>query len=367
MYTRNFGKDNFVLGDVARINAASLPRPVKMAWSSFPCQDLSLAGWRNGITAKHSGVFWAFWRLMHDLARERPPMIVVENVTGLLYGDSFTGLCEAIAALGMQFGALVMDASQFLPQSRSRVFLVALDERVDCSSLVSMQPVPNWAPKALLKAYERLTGSVRALWRWWWLPLPEEPRPSIAGMIEEEPTLVDWNTSEQTQRLLDMMSDSNKEKVQKAVRARHRQIGFLYKRIRNDRQRAEVRFDGVAGCLRTPQGGSSRQTVVVIEDGSVRTRLLSPREAARLMGVPDSFALPDHYNNAYKAMGDAVAVPVVSWLSEKLLLPMAMLLPDGSRAMPLAKNHSQFHARAERRALQWMNLQTQRSAPVQQS
>jgi DNA (cytosine-5)-methyltransferase 1 len=89
------------------------------------------------------------------------------------------------------------------------------------------------------------------------------------------------------------------------------------------RQRLELRFDGVAGCLRTPAGGSSRQVLVIVEGGAVKTRLLGAREAARLMGAPENFKLPGSYNAAYKAMGDAVAVPVARWLAEHLLAPLA--------------------------------------------
>ena len=47
-------------------------------------------------------------------------------------------------------------------------------------------------------------------------------------------------------------------------------VGAVYRRTRPDengikRQRAEVRFDDVAGCLRTPAGGSSRQIILVVE------------------------------------------------------------------------------------------------------
>jgi DNA (cytosine-5)-methyltransferase 1 len=120
-----------------------------------------------------------------------------------------------------------------------------------------------------------------------------------------------------------MMSPINLQKVQQASMKSERSVGFLYKRTRNGQQRAEVRFDGIAGCLRTPTGGSSRQTLVIVEDGEVRTRLISPREAARLMGVDDGFSLPDAYNDAYHAMGDGVAVPAVRWLSDHLLAPIA--------------------------------------------
>ena len=87
--------------------------------------------------------------------------------------------------------------------------------------------------------------------------------------------------------------------------------------------RAEIRFDGVAGCLRTPGGGSSRQFIMVVEGESVRTRLLSGREAARLMGLPDEYKLPANYNEAYHLMGDGLAVPVVRHLADNLLGPLA--------------------------------------------
>jgi DNA (cytosine-5)-methyltransferase 1 len=87
-------------------------------------------------------------------------------------------------------------------------------------------------------------------------------------------------------------------------------------------QRAEIRFDDVAGCLRTPAGGSSRQTIMLIDGKKVRSRLLSPREAARLMGLPEEYVLPNNYNEAYHLAGDGVAVPVVSFLAMNIFEPI---------------------------------------------
>ena len=87
-----------------------------------------------------------------------------------------------------------------------------------------------------------------------------------------------------------------------------------------------MRTDGIAGCLRTPRGGSSRQIVLIAENGHLKTRLLTVREAARLMGAPDSFQLPGSYNDGYMAMGDAVAFPVAKFLSEHLLAPIAQII-----------------------------------------
>ncbi len=333
VYMANFDKSEFLLGDVALVRASSLPIGSHLAWASFPCQDLSLAGWRQGMSGDRSGTFWAFWRIMRDLYDDerRPPIIVIENVVGLLHNrDDFQGLCEALASLGMQFGALVIDARLFLPHSRPRVFLIAVDSRLDCEAFSCNSPYSApWFPKAILRAYQRLPSPLQQLWRWWRLPNPCLRIASVESLIQDEPDGVDWHTPDETERLLSMMSEPNLKKVRQAIALGYPCIGFVYRRVRQGQQRAEVRFDGIAGCLRTPRGGSSRQIVLVVEGERIRSRLLSPREAARLMGVPDTFWLPDNYNNAYFAMGDAVAVPVVAWLSEHLLVPLAHAVESG--------------------------------------
>ena len=101
-----------------------------------------------------------------------------------------------------------------------------------------------------------------------------------------------------------------------------------YKRTRNGRQTLELRFDGIAGCLRTPEGGSSRQLLVLADKQCLSTRLLSVREAARLMGARKTYKIPGGYNDGYRAMGDAVAVPVVRHLARTLLHPLAVRADD---------------------------------------
>jgi hypothetical protein len=77
VYEANFGSDRFHLGDIADVSSCDLPRGADMAWASFPCQDLSLAGWRRGMTARQSGTFWEFRRVMNELWHrdDRPPLI----------------------------------------------------------------------------------------------------------------------------------------------------------------------------------------------------------------------------------------------------------------------------------------------------
>lgn len=320
VYRANFGDGELHVGDISDLDVSNLPA-AELAWASFPCQDLSLAGWRRGISAPRSGMFWAFWEHMRTLreAGRMPAVIALENVVGLLHGDNFSGLCEALAALDLRFGALVLDARWFLPQSRPRVFVIAAHNNAACKGAGRTDPDSDALyPAAVANAYQALPSALQERWVWWDLPEPDGDCPKIEALIDHEAPETAWFPTSEVDRLLAMMTPANRDKLRNA----DRNVGFLYRRTRQGRQRAEVRFDGLAGCLRTPGGGSSRQTVVIRDGEHIRMRLLTPREAARLMGAPDSFQLPERYNDAYRAMGDAVAVPAVRWLSKKLLTPL---------------------------------------------
>ena len=333
-YTANWGAEHLLVCDVATLTAADLPGRADLAWASFPCQDLSLAGNGAGLAGGRSGSFWPFWGLMRQLVKERrvPRLVVLENVCGLLSshgGKDFAALGNALAGDGWRFGAVVVNASHFLPQSRPRLFIIAARDNVPIPRAVEAgKPETCWHPAALVKAYDALSPKARRAWVWWRLPKPKPRRSTLADFIEEKPQGVTWHTKAETERLLGMMSALNLAKVDAAKKMRCRQVGTIYKRTRADvaggprKQRAEVRFDGVAGCLRTPVGGASRQTIMVVDGSRVRSRLLSPREAARLMGLPDSYKLPENYNEAYFLAGDGVAVPAVRFLAQHILEPI---------------------------------------------
>src|SRR5665213_1857041 len=238
IYTTNFGSLEFHCGDVADIEANSLPA-AEMAWASFPSQDLSLAGWQRGMSAGRSGTFWAFWRLMRDLydAGRRPPMIVIENVTGLLYGDNFTGLCEALAALDMKFGAMVLDARWFLPQSRPRVFIVAVDRSLECEPLTEELPFGPHIQKSLMTAWRKLPESVKDRWVWWRFEAPIRRKTlAVETFIDLDPRRMDWSPDGETRRLLGMMSALNRSKVKEVTESEKLRVGFLYRRMREGQQ-----------------------------------------------------------------------------------------------------------------------------------
>ena len=322
-FTTNHPGTPFRQGDVWGLTVGDLPGRPDLAWASSPCQDVSLAGARGGLEAGRSGAFWGFWRLMQGLATEGrgPRVVVLENVIGLLtsgHGRDFAAVCTAMAEAGYTVGALEMDAACWLPQSRPRLFVVAIKGEAPRAD----GPSGPFHSARLIAAHARLPEAVRAAWAWWALPQPPRRNLDLAAVLEPDDAVA-W--LDDPEAILALAAPLHQARIAAALASGQRTVGAAYRRVRVEDgrkvQRLEIRFDGLAGCLRTPAGGSSRQYVVACDQGRVRVRRLTGREAARLMGVSDAYRLPASESAALKLMGDAVAVPVVRALTEGLLLP----------------------------------------------
>ncbi len=339
-YAANWGGEGLHVGDVAELAARDVPGRADLAWASFPCQDLSLAGAGAGLGGKRSGAFFGFAAVIAALRAEgrAPKLIALENVVGTLTsrgGADFAAIVRALKGLGYRFGALTIDAALFLPQSRPRLFVVAALEGVAVPArLVAAAPSPDYHSAALRRAAAALPGPLAADWLWW--RLPEAPRANARLVDCLEPAASGSLDAARTGALVAALSPASRRAVAAAQASGGRHVGALFRRTRPDgvggvRVQAEARFDGFAGCLRTPGGGSSRQFLIEVEGGSIRARLMSPREAARLMGLADSYRLPERATDALHLVGDGVAPPVVRFLSETLLLPLAGAAEAGTR------------------------------------
>ncbi len=343
IYKDNWGDCELKTVDVKTLTTIDIPGNAQLAWASFPCQDLSLAGAGAGLKGDSSGTFWPFWQLMKGLIAEdrAPQLIVLENVCGTLNshnGNDFAAICDAVEEAGYSAGALVIDASLFLPQSRPRLFMICPRKDVK----VPMALVAGGPGRSLAYFSPSLgfLGDSRQKpfggnWIWWSLPVPAKRQKSLADLIEKNPKDVAWFSDEETENLISMMSDLNREKLAEAKRKNRQIVGGLYRRTRSDEfgrkvQRAEIRFDDISGCLRTPAGGSSRQVIMIVKGESVRARLISGRETARLMGLPDTYRLPGNYTETYHLTGDGVAVPVVRHLAANIFEPIVDAASSGT-------------------------------------
>ena len=205
-YKENWGRGDIRHGDVASVALSDLPpQAVDLVWASFPCQDLSLAGDYRGLgrerdkVATRSGTFWPFWKLIRGLAKGKraPKAIVLENVFGCLtsrQGKDFASIASALAELDYRFGAAVIDAVHFVPQSRPRVFFIAFrGDRGIPASLIAEGPQDGWHPAALLEAYGGLTAAAKRNWIWWSISPPLARNSIFADLVEDEPTAVKWH------------------------------------------------------------------------------------------------------------------------------------------------------------------------------
>lgn len=308
VYTTNFGAEHFELGDIKDVHGYDLPY-ANLSWASFPCQDLSLAGMMEGIHAARSGLVWEWLRILDEM-NEPPKILALENVLGLLSshgGRNYQILHTALVERGYDCGAILLNASHFVPQSRPRVFVIAVKRGSNIP-----EELTGSGPCWLHNGAAMSLGNTLPGWIWWNTGKPPRRTQTIRDIVEKSALF-------------------DKDQVLGIIPERHKRIlderdtvyATGYRRTRHGEVYLELRFDGIAGCLRTPEGGSSKQYLVVKENGESHARLLTVREAARLMGAPDDFILPGTYNDGYKAMGDAVAMPVARFVGERFLSKLA--------------------------------------------
>jgi DNA (cytosine-5)-methyltransferase 1 len=334
IYSAHFGDtpSTFLLDDIHRLDTAKVPS-VTLATASFPCTDLSLAGGRRGIHGEQSSAFWGFTRLLQEMGSRRPPLVLLENVTGFLTsnkGQDFLAAMQELNGLGYAVDAFILDAVRFVPQSRQRLFIVGVDEALYLgrghSSSLPVPLISDVRPKSLAHYIVQHQGDIR----WHIRPLPALPHSTsnFASILEDLPDTHDvWWSAARADKLLNQMSPKHRAVAEGMIAANEWSYGTVFRRMRKStdtgesKSMAELRTDGVAGCLRTPKGGSAKQILFKAGFGRYLVRLIQPIEAARLMGAGD-YTLPNNSDQALFAFGDAVVVPVVAWIKENYLNPL---------------------------------------------
>lgn len=327
LYQAHFGDadEHFDLADVHSVDGSKLP-DVDLATASFPCTDLSLAGARLGFQGVHSSAFWGFVSAIRGMGSRRPPLVMLENVVGFLTshgGSDFRSSLMALNDLGYAVDAFVLDARWFVPQSRPRLFVIA--------SMIPDADSRASAPESRLRPalLQRFIADHPAI-RWQIRDLPDPPERSerlLPDILDNLPDdAPEWWSLERSEYLYNQFSERHRTAADEMISKRKWSYATVFRRVRVQsngvkRSMGELRTDGIAGCLRTPKGGSGRQILFKAGYGRYAARLLTPRECARLMGADDFYiGAPD--NQAYFGFGDAVCVPAISWIAENYLNPM---------------------------------------------
>lgn len=341
-YVENYGDDHFHLEDIWKVAAEPekiLPKDVFLYTASFPCTDLSVAGARAGLAGKESGTLNAVLQILEQkkLVNDLPKIVMLENVSGFLTshgGKDVVDTVNTLSKLGFIVDIIELDAALFTPQSRPRIFLIAVAESIAANFMHVKNAdgfFDTWwqkfdeQPKLRSAKLKKIIASNEDLhWGLLDIPLPEARKKTLEDIIEsdipDDSSL--WWPDDRKNHLFAQMNPAHRAKLQSMIDNSFFSYGTVFRRMRAGVSMAEIRTDGIAGCLRTPRGGSSKQILVRAGNGGWGVRLLTPREYARLQGVRDSFVLPKNVNKGYFAMGDAVCVPAIEHLSKYVLIPI---------------------------------------------
>ncbi|MCA1840041.1 MAG: DNA cytosine methyltransferase [Actinomycetota bacterium] len=329
LYAENMGDSGFCLGDVRQLRGAEIP-DVDLATASFPCTDLSVAGNRAGLAGKESGMFWEFARILAEMRDRKPALVLLENVLGFATSHAGNDLRTAISALnglGYTCDLFEVDARHFVPQSRPRMFIVG--------SLIPLESSQDWQPSPARPRWVSNFVSQNQD-----LKLQAYPLPVAAGSVNTLSAIVErlphnhrrWWTSEKTESFRHSLSKIQSRRLEFLESGRRLVWATAYRRTREGKATWEIRADGIAGCLRTARGGSSKQALVEAGHGNVRIRWMTPTEYARLQGVPHMTFASVSENAALSALGDAVCVPVVAWIAREYIQPVLARAWDKTEA-----------------------------------
>lgn len=327
IYRKQWGSEGLSEQNIQDVKGETIPA-ADIAWASSPCTDLSLAGKREGIVkGRESSAFFGFSKALREMGDDRrPTAAVLENVIGLASsnnGDDLRAVIEEFNTLGYACDALALDARRWLPQSRPRMFVIAMRGIIPHDAPLSSSLRPD--SLSWIHADESLRTFVA--------PLPDVPELKTSGftaivedMSDEDPR---WWDEERVAKFMSSLTPIQEERIKDLRELPGLNARTAYRRTRNGVPRWEVRPDDIAGCLRTARGGSSIQAVVVSRNGQIRVRHMTGLEYARLQGAGDFDLTGFRESQIRYAFGDAVAVPAVEWLMSSVVVPLVGIVRSG--------------------------------------
>lgn len=282
--------DECNFGDITKIEAEKLP-DFELLVGGFPCQAFSVAGKRGGFNDTRGTIFFDFARIMKA---KKPKFAIFENVKGLLNhdgGKTYETMLRTLDELGYnaQWGIL---NTKFhgLPQNRERVYIVAnLRERSSTKIL-----------------FERGNDSADKV---------ERTENGIIGQF--------YNRKGKTHQDLGVISSEGHSPALLATTHKNPRIVKIGDIDGLNTQYSRVYdSEGVSTTINAQGGGLGAKTGLYNAGNKVRR--LTPKECFRLQGFKDEmvelgYKLGISDTQLYKMAGNAVSVPVVEWVAQRVL------------------------------------------------
>jgi DNA (cytosine-5)-methyltransferase 1 len=316
----------------------------------FPCQDLSVAGRRAGLSGSRSGLFWEICRLLDETKAQS---FILENVPGLLSSNEGRDMGTVIRALeerGYSIAWRVLDAQHFgVAQRRRRVFIVGHlgnDWRTPAEILSIGESSARYSEQSNTKRKETsgiIGEGIADDCRAGNFELYDFPKESVSPTLNAR-RAHDTMTYQEVARMQGF-GDYQIDEIAGALKARDYKdatdLVIEPKIFYANRQDLRIQGDVintlaarmVTGGGNTPMAFHMTQTPVSGEisptigsspggmgmiNRSV-VRRLTPVECERLQGFPDQWTEGQADSHRYKQLGNAVAVPVVQWIIERFI------------------------------------------------
>jgi DNA (cytosine-5)-methyltransferase 1 len=288
-YKANFRPDHDIAGDIRKVDPSEIPDHDVLV-AGFPCQPFSIAGVSkknalgdpHGFACKTQGTL--FFDICKIIAAKRPLAFLLENVRNLKSHDrgrTFRVITEALDELGYHVQHRVIDAQEWVPQHRERIFIAGFREPTQFDFSRVAGPATNQTMGSILH--------------------PEDGSEAPDGVFTFGP--------------------------QGAVNSKYRLSAHLWRYLRDYKEKHEAAGNGFGFGLVSSRDVARTLSARYYKDGSEilvsrgrrkNPRRLTPRECARLMGFPDSFRIPVSDTQAYKQFGNAVVVPVVAAIADAM-------------------------------------------------
>ena len=298
----------------------------------FPCQDLSIAGLRRGLDGARSGLFHEIIRLADEL---KPQFLILENVGGLLSSQRGKDMGIVITALverGYGVCWRVLDSQNFgVPQRRRRIFIVAsLGDHRRPAEILFERESGFWDIEAGRKKRKATSNSVEKS-----IGVNSFQKSKRAQTVDDDeswveseivPTLNVFDSGDSRTTTVvtqePILFEGNRvgdprvhENVSPSVIARWGTGGNNVPMTLAQRQsNSEYVFDEVASTI--SQRDYKSPTDLIVEP---IVRRLTPKECERLQGFPDDWTATQADSSRYKMMGNAVTVPVVEWIINRMV------------------------------------------------
>lgn len=277
IFNSNFSSFKLTKRDINEINVGDIPT-MDILTAGFPCQPFSIAGKQGGWEDPRSNVFW---KILSIIKTHSPKIVILENVKNLQShdnGNTFTTIIDQLEKCDYYIKHAVLNTSKItgIPQNRERIYIVCFKEKSIYDNFKF--DFPMVAPRPITEFLETLPINEKYYYN--------DSTVIYSKLIEGMVKPVSTNTVYQYRR-------------------------FYVRENKN----------GVCPTLTANMGSGGHNVPLILEDGTGKIRKLTPRECFNLQGFPPEYQLPERLSNSklYSLAGNAVSVPIVSLIAERLV------------------------------------------------